>query len=58
MIRAVAAVLAADGVIFYDTVARTALSRIVYLGLFQRLPATRIMPPDGTRPIACARRQR
>ncbi len=45
VIRAAAAALAADGVIFYDTVARSTLGRIVYLGLFQRLPATRIMPP-------------
>jgi 2-polyprenyl-6-hydroxyphenyl methylase/3-demethylubiquinone-9 3-methyltransferase len=45
VIRAAAAVLAADGVLFYDTVARTVLGRLVYLGLFQRVRATRIMPP-------------
>ncbi|MEU4560516.1 hypothetical protein AB0F72_19230 [Actinoplanes sp. NPDC023936] len=44
MIHSAAAVLASDGVLFYDTVARTTLGRIVYLGLFQGLPATRIMP--------------
>jgi 2-polyprenyl-6-hydroxyphenyl methylase / 3-demethylubiquinone-9 3-methyltransferase len=42
---AAAAELAAHGVIFYDTVTRTPLGRLVYLGLFQGLPATRIMPP-------------
>ena len=45
VISSAAAVLAPGGVLFYDTVARTALGRIVYLGLFQSLPATRIMPP-------------
>ncbi|MDI6104624.1 methyltransferase domain-containing protein [Actinoplanes sp. NEAU-A12] len=45
VISAASAVVAPGGVLFYDTVARTPLSRIVYLGLFQGLPATRIMPP-------------
>jgi 2-polyprenyl-6-hydroxyphenyl methylase/3-demethylubiquinone-9 3-methyltransferase len=33
------------GVLVYDTVTRTAISRLIYLGLFQALPMTRIMPP-------------
>jgi 2-polyprenyl-6-hydroxyphenyl methylase/3-demethylubiquinone-9 3-methyltransferase len=33
------------GVLVYDTVNRTLLSRLVYLGAFQALPMTRIMPP-------------
>ncbi|MFC5185549.1 class I SAM-dependent methyltransferase [Actinomadura harenae] len=33
-----------DGVLFYDTVNRTPLSRLIYLGAFQALPFTRIMP--------------
>jgi 2-polyprenyl-6-hydroxyphenyl methylase/3-demethylubiquinone-9 3-methyltransferase len=33
------------GVLIYDTVNRTALARLIYLGLFQAIPATRIMPP-------------
>ncbi|MEU1663839.1 methyltransferase domain-containing protein [Streptomyces sparsogenes] len=37
--------LAPDGVLVYDTVNRTPLSRLVYLLAFQRLPMTRIMPP-------------
>lgn len=32
------------GVLVYDTVTRTALSRLIYLGAFQGLPMTRIMP--------------
>ncbi|MET8009266.1 hypothetical protein ABZU86_09645 [Streptomyces sp. NPDC005271] len=32
------------GVLVYDTVNRTLLSRLIYLGAFQRLPMTRIMP--------------
>lgn len=39
-----ARVLRPGGVLVYDTVARTALSRLVYLGAFQAIPATRIMP--------------
>ncbi|MES4908788.1 MULTISPECIES: methyltransferase domain-containing protein [unclassified Streptomyces] len=38
-------VLAPDGVLVYDTVNRTPLSRLIYLLAFQRLPMTRIMPP-------------
>jgi 2-polyprenyl-6-hydroxyphenyl methylase/3-demethylubiquinone-9 3-methyltransferase len=45
VIGAATAALAPDGVLFYDTVTRTPLSKIVYLGLFQGLSATRIMPP-------------
>ncbi|MEU0809689.1 methyltransferase domain-containing protein [Streptomyces sp. NPDC005970] len=37
--------LAPDGVLVYDTVNRTPLSRLIYLLAFQRLPMTRIMPP-------------
>ena len=33
------------GVLVYDTVNRTLLSRLVYLGAFQGFPGTRIMPP-------------
>lgn len=32
------------GLLCYDTVNRTVLARMVYLGLFQRFPPTRIMP--------------
>lgn len=39
-----ARVLEPGGVLFYDTVNRTLLSRLVYLGAFQALPMTRIMP--------------
>jgi 2-polyprenyl-6-hydroxyphenyl methylase / 3-demethylubiquinone-9 3-methyltransferase len=39
-----ARVLEPGGVLIYDTVNRTALSRLIYLGLFQAIPATRIMP--------------
>jgi len=39
-----ARVLRPGGVLVYDTVARTPLSRLVYLGAFQAIPATRIMP--------------
>ncbi|WP_229068917.1 bifunctional 2-polyprenyl-6-hydroxyphenol methylase/3-demethylubiquinol 3-O-methyltransferase UbiG [Actinoplanes sp. DH11] len=45
VVGAAAAVLAAGGILFYDTVTRSPLSGIVYLGLFQGLPSTRIMPP-------------
>jgi 2-polyprenyl-6-hydroxyphenyl methylase/3-demethylubiquinone-9 3-methyltransferase len=40
-----ARVLAPGGALVYDTVSRTAISRLVYLGAFQTLPMTRIMPP-------------
>lgn len=33
------------GVLGYDTVTRTPVSRLVYLGAFQSFPPTRIMPP-------------
>jgi 2-polyprenyl-6-hydroxyphenyl methylase/3-demethylubiquinone-9 3-methyltransferase len=33
------------GLLFYDTVNRTLLSRLIYLGAFQGIPMTRIMPP-------------
>lgn len=36
--------LGRDGLLFYDTVNRTLLSRLVYLGAFQGVPATRIVP--------------
>ncbi|MFF7651344.1 methyltransferase domain-containing protein [Streptomyces sp. NPDC007983] len=39
-----ARVLRPGGVLVYDTVNRTPLSRLVYLGAFQRLGLTRIMP--------------
>lgn len=39
-----ARVLRPGGVLVYDTVNRTPLSRLIYLGAFQRLPLTRIMP--------------
>jgi 2-polyprenyl-6-hydroxyphenyl methylase/3-demethylubiquinone-9 3-methyltransferase len=34
-----------DGLLVYDTVNRTPVSRLVYLGAFQGFPGTRIMPP-------------
>jgi len=39
-----ARLLRPDGVLFYDTVNRTPVSRLVYLGGLQALPFTRIMP--------------
>lgn len=39
-----ARLLRPDGVLFYDTVNRTPVSRLIYLGAFQALPSTRIMP--------------
>ncbi|WP_163507032.1 class I SAM-dependent methyltransferase [Fodinicola acaciae] len=33
------------GVLVYDTVTRSLLSRLVYLGAFQAIPMTRIVPP-------------
>jgi 2-polyprenyl-6-hydroxyphenyl methylase/3-demethylubiquinone-9 3-methyltransferase len=42
----VALALAPGGVLIYDTVNRTPLSRLIYLGLFQAVPMTRIMPPQ------------
>ncbi|MFH8370120.1 methyltransferase domain-containing protein [Streptomyces sp. NPDC018031] len=40
-----ARVLRPGGVLLYDTVNRTPLSRLIYLGAFQGFPMTRIMPP-------------
>lgn len=45
VIEQAARVLKPGGVLIYDTVNRTLLSRLVYLGAFQALPMTRIMPP-------------
>jgi 2-polyprenyl-6-hydroxyphenyl methylase/3-demethylubiquinone-9 3-methyltransferase len=39
-----ARLLRPGGVLFYDTVNRTVLSRLIYLGAFQAIPMTRIMP--------------
>ena len=44
-----ARVLRPDGVLVYDTVARTPVSRLIYLGAFQAIPVTRIMPPHRYR---------
>ncbi len=44
-----ARVLAPGGTLVYDTVSRSALSRLVYLGAFQAVPMTRIMPPGRYR---------
>jgi 2-polyprenyl-6-hydroxyphenyl methylase/3-demethylubiquinone-9 3-methyltransferase len=44
VIEEAARVLKPDGVLIYDTVNRTLLSRLIYLGAFQALPFTRIMP--------------
>ncbi|GAA4607651.1 2-polyprenyl-6-hydroxyphenyl methylase/3-demethylubiquinone-9 3-methyltransferase [Actinoplanes octamycinicus] len=41
----VARVLRPGGILVYDTVNRTVPGRIVYLGAFQGIPFTRIMPP-------------
>jgi 2-polyprenyl-6-hydroxyphenyl methylase/3-demethylubiquinone-9 3-methyltransferase len=45
VIEEAAQVVKPGGVLVYDTVNRTLLSRLVYLGAFQSLPMTRIMPP-------------
>ncbi|MEU9043643.1 MULTISPECIES: methyltransferase domain-containing protein [unclassified Kitasatospora] len=44
-----ARVLAPGATLVYDTVSRTALARLVYLGAFQAIPMTRIMPPGRYR---------
>jgi 2-polyprenyl-6-hydroxyphenyl methylase/3-demethylubiquinone-9 3-methyltransferase len=44
VIEQAARVLKPGGVLFYDTVNRTVLSRLIYLGAFQALPMTRVMP--------------
>jgi 2-polyprenyl-6-hydroxyphenyl methylase/3-demethylubiquinone-9 3-methyltransferase len=46
VLAAAARLLRPGGVLVYDTVNRTLLSRLIYLVAFQRLPATRIMPPN------------
>ena len=45
VIAQAAAALRPGGVLVYDTVNRTLVSRLIYLGAFQALPMTRIMPP-------------
>lgn len=45
VVEQAARTLKPGGVLFYDTVNRTPLSRLVYLGAFQSMPMTRIMPP-------------
>lgn len=45
VLAAAARVLRPGGVLVYDTVTRTPVSRLIYLGAFQALPPTRIMPP-------------
>ena len=45
VITEAARVLKPTGLLGYDTVNRTLLSRLIYLGAFQALPMTRIMPP-------------
>jgi 2-polyprenyl-6-hydroxyphenyl methylase/3-demethylubiquinone-9 3-methyltransferase len=45
VIEQAARVLKPGGVLIYDTVNRTFWSRLIYLGAFQALPLTRIMPP-------------
>ena len=45
VIEQAARVLKPDAVLIYDTVNRTLLSRLIYLGAFQALPITRIVPP-------------
>jgi 2-polyprenyl-6-hydroxyphenyl methylase/3-demethylubiquinone-9 3-methyltransferase len=45
VIEQAARVLKPGGVLIYDTVNRTLVSRLIYLGAFQALPFTRIMPP-------------
>ncbi|WP_198961661.1 bifunctional 2-polyprenyl-6-hydroxyphenol methylase/3-demethylubiquinol 3-O-methyltransferase UbiG [Pseudonocardia sp. MH-G8] len=49
VIEHAARVLRPGGVLVYDTVARTVVSRLVYLGAFQAIPATRIVPPGRYR---------
>jgi 2-polyprenyl-6-hydroxyphenyl methylase / 3-demethylubiquinone-9 3-methyltransferase len=44
VIEHAARLLRPDGVLFYDTVNRTMLSRLIYLAAFQAIPVTRIMP--------------
>jgi 2-polyprenyl-6-hydroxyphenyl methylase / 3-demethylubiquinone-9 3-methyltransferase len=44
VVEQAARALKPGGLLIYDTVNRTLLSRLVYLGAFQALPMTRIMP--------------
>lgn len=44
VVEQAARALAPDGVLVYDTVNRTPVSRLVYLVAFQRLPMTRVVP--------------
>ncbi|MGP8303713.1 class I SAM-dependent methyltransferase [Streptomyces inhibens] len=44
VIEQAARALTPDGVLVYDTVNRTPVSRLVYLVAFQRLPMTRVVP--------------
>jgi 2-polyprenyl-6-hydroxyphenyl methylase / 3-demethylubiquinone-9 3-methyltransferase len=55
LVREAARVLRPRGVLLYDTVNRTALSKLIYLGALQSWRWTRIMPrvryaPDRLRP--------
>jgi 2-polyprenyl-6-hydroxyphenyl methylase/3-demethylubiquinone-9 3-methyltransferase len=45
VIEQAARALKHGGLLLYDTVNRTLVSRLIYLGAFQALPFTRIMPP-------------
>ncbi|WP_433473122.1 class I SAM-dependent methyltransferase [Spirillospora sp. CA-142024] len=45
VLSAASRLLRSGGTLIYDTVNRTPLSRLIYLGAFQRFPGTRIMPP-------------
>ncbi|MGW0662118.1 class I SAM-dependent methyltransferase [Streptodolium elevatio] len=43
---AIGALVQSRGLVIYDTVNRTGIAKLVYLGAFQKFPPTRIMPPD------------
>jgi 2-polyprenyl-6-hydroxyphenyl methylase/3-demethylubiquinone-9 3-methyltransferase len=45
VVRQAGRVLRGGAVLFYDTVNATLLGRLIYLGVFQAIPMTRIMPP-------------
>lgn len=53
-----ARVLRPGGVLVYDTVARTPVSRLIYLGAFQAIPLTGSCRRTATGRIGCARRPR